>query len=80
MFVALLNIVSSIVEQGVDLENVAPISTLLCERIKEETDRYAKSTGIEILARLASMGDQQALKTSLNLLRTERWSAAEVAA
>lgn len=74
IYVALLNIVSSATEQNAELEVLSQISALICERISEETDRYAKSTALEILARLASIGDQQAVEASLNVLRTERWS------
>ena len=74
IFVALLNIVSSIAHRGVNSKVLGQISTLLCKKVREEKDRYAKSTALEILARLASMGDQQALEASLTVLRTERWS------
>ena len=74
IYVALLNIVSSVAEQAIDPATLEEISTLLCNRIYEETDRYAKSTALEILARLASMGDQQAIDASLKVLRAERWS------
>lgn len=74
IYVALLNVVSSAAVHGVDVGVLAEISALLCKRISEETDRYAKSTALEILARLASMGDQRAVEASLKVLRTERWS------
>ena len=74
IYVALLNVVSSAAERNADLEVLSQISALICTRIGEETDRYAKSTALEILARLASIGDQQAVDASLNVLRNERWS------
>lgn len=80
IYVALLNIVSSAAEQGADAESLDGISALICARIKDETDRYAKSTALEILARLASIGDQQAVEASLKVLRTERWSVIGAAA
>ena len=80
IYVALLNIVSSAAEQGVHSDALEQISTLLCARIGDESDRYAKSTAIEILARLASMGDHQAVEASLKVLRAERWSVTGAAA
>ncbi len=80
IYVALLNIVSSAAEQGVHSDALEQISTLLCERISGESDRYAKSTAIEILVRLASMGDLQAVEASLKVLRAERWSVTGAAA
>ena len=74
IYVALLNIVSSAAEQGADAKSLGEISALICKRTRDETDRYAKSTALEILARLASIGDQQAVEASLKVLRTERWS------
>ena len=74
IYTALLNIVSSTAERGGDSDALVEISTLLCNRITEETDRYAKSTALEAIARLASMGDQQAVEASLKVLRAERWS------
>ena len=74
MYVALLNMVSSVSEQNPDLGVLSEISGLVCKRFREETDRYAKSTALEILARLASIGDRQAVDASLSVLRTERWS------
>ena len=80
IYVALLNIVSSAAEQGMHPDALEQISTLLCERFSGESDRYAKSTAIEILARLASMGDLQAVEASLKALRAERWSVSGAAA
>ena len=74
IYVALLNVVSSAAIQGMSSDVLGPISEVLRRRIHEETDRYAKSTALEILVRLASIGDQQAVETSLTVLRTERWS------
>ena len=74
IYVALLNIVSSVDQQGVDTEVLREISALLCRKIGEETDRYAKSTILEILTRLASMGDKHAVDAIVRVLKTERWS------
>ncbi|MCY4128293.1 MAG: phytanoyl-CoA dioxygenase family protein [Gammaproteobacteria bacterium] len=74
IYVALLNIVSSAAEQDLNPEALAEISDLLCTRLGVESDRYAKSTALEALARLAAMGDQQAVDASLKVLRAERWS------
>ena len=74
IYVALLNVVSSAAEQDVDPNALADVSALACRRLGVETDRYAKSTALEIVARLASMGDQQAVDASLKVLRAERWS------
>ena len=74
LYVALLNIVSSATEKNMDLEELCQISSLICNRFDSETDRYAKSTALEILARLASMVDLKRIEASLKTLRTERWS------
>ncbi|MCY4095773.1 MAG: phytanoyl-CoA dioxygenase family protein [Gammaproteobacteria bacterium] len=74
IYVAVLNIVSSVDQQGVDTEVLREISALLCRKIGEETDRYAKSTILEILTRLASMGDKHAVDAIVRVLKTERWS------
>lgn len=76
LYVALLNIVSSLAEVNAPVERLDGIAVLVCERVFVETDRYAKSTALECVARLAEMGHQQALAVSLRLLREERWSAA----
>ena len=74
IYVALLNIVSSAAEHNVQPRELEAIASLLSNRISDETDRYGKSTALETLARLASMGYQQAVEASLKILRDERWS------
>ena len=74
LYIALLNIVSSAAERNIDLAELSQISLVIRNRIGDETDRYAKSTALEILARLAKVGDQDAIEASLKVLRNERWS------
>lgn len=74
VYIALLNIVSELVESDPSSDLLSEIAELLSERVRTETDRYAKGTAIETLARLAQVGVHTAVQSSMDLLRQERWA------
>ncbi|MYD43183.1 MAG: hypothetical protein F4W90_04735 [Gammaproteobacteria bacterium] len=80
MYTALLNIVTSLLVEQAHPSLANDIAELICHRVLVETDRYAKSTALETVSRLAELGHSKALTTSLRLLRNERWSIVSTAA
>ena len=80
IYLALLNIVSAFAAGRSRPEVLEDIAQLVGQRLDVEMDRYAKSTALEVVARLAEIGNQTALTKSLTMLRNERWSTVSAVA
>lgn len=71
-YIALLMAVTASIDSGKHTNVLERLARQLSRRLKRETDRYARSTCTEILARLAEAGITSAVDAAVSVLRQER--------